>query len=184
MSGWNIPPKSNQPTLPDWMDPEVALRQRDKPHVSYTLVTRDAGESWTSTNVSALGTIVRVRLNPEGGGLGLTAYPASSSFPSEVFTIDWVTGKSGIVYRDAKFAVSDVWLASDGTAYLAGVVSEGRLRGMVPGRVQVLRSKDYANWTPTQVDYRAEATGAILAASGDGNLWLATDTGMILKLIP
>jgi hypothetical protein len=32
------------------------------------------------------------------------------------------------------------------------------------------------------VDYRAEATATILAASDDKHLWMATDTGMILAL--
>jgi hypothetical protein len=33
------------------------------------------------------------------------------------------------------------------------------------------------------VDYRAEATATILAAAEDDHLWMATDTGMILKLV-
>jgi hypothetical protein len=32
------------------------------------------------------------------------------------------------------------------------------------------------------VDYRATATRAVLAAAGAGNVWVGTDTGMILKL--
>jgi hypothetical protein len=33
------------------------------------------------------------------------------------------------------------------------------------------------------VDYRATANGVTLAAPDDRNVWMATDTGMILKLI-
>jgi hypothetical protein len=32
------------------------------------------------------------------------------------------------------------------------------------------------------VDYHAEATAIVLAASDDDHLWMATDTGMILQL--
>jgi hypothetical protein len=32
------------------------------------------------------------------------------------------------------------------------------------------------------VDYRATAVRTMLRAAGDGSLWVATDTGMILKL--
>jgi hypothetical protein len=32
------------------------------------------------------------------------------------------------------------------------------------------------------VDYRAVATKVIIRSAGDGSLWAATDTGMILKL--
>ena len=59
----------------------------------------------------------------------------------------------------------------------------GRLRGVIPDKVRVLSSKDLENWTPMTVDYHAEATATILAAAGDDHLWMATDTGMILKLV-
>ena len=58
----------------------------------------------------------------------------------------------------------------------------GKLRNVIPEKVQVLTSKDLDNWTPIPVDYRAEATTAILASSDDTHLWMATDSGMILAL--
>ena len=88
-----------------------------------------------------------------------------------------------IVDADAKFDVTDIWLASDGTAFLSGTVIRGKLRGVIPDKVQVLTSQDLENWTPIAVDYRAEATATILAASDDDHLWMATDTGMILRLV-
>ena len=92
-------------------------------------------------------------------------------------------GKTHTVFRDAKFDVTDIWLASDGTAFLSGTVIRGKLRGVIPDKVQVLTSQDLENWTPIAVDYRAEATATILAASDDDHLWMATDTGMILRLV-
>jgi hypothetical protein len=53
---------------------------------------------------------------------------------------------------------------------------------VVPGRVKVLRSRDFSIWTDLDVDYRAVASRATLAAAGDRDIWLATDNGMILKL--
>jgi hypothetical protein len=38
------------------------------------------------------------------------------------------------------------------------------------------------NWSEMEVDYRAVARRVILSGSGEQNLWLATDNGMILKL--
>jgi hypothetical protein len=55
---------------------------------------------------------------------------------------------------------------------------------VVPGKVRVLRSRDFAVWTDLDVDYRAVANRTSLAAAGDHGIWLATDNGMILKLVP
>jgi len=52
---------------------------------------------------------------------------------------------------------------------------------VVPSKVQVLRSKDFAVWTEMAVDYRAVAHRAMLAIADEKNLWIATDSGMILK---
>jgi hypothetical protein len=50
--------------------------------------------------------------------------------------------------------------------------------------VRVLRSADLATWTDMDVDYRATATRVIISAIDSKTAWLATDTGMILKLRP
>jgi hypothetical protein len=39
-----------------------------------------------------------------------------------------------------------------------------------------------SSWSEMAVDYRAVARRAILAGADEQNLWLATDSGMILKL--
>lgn len=183
ITGWNNPPRRNAPRLPDWVDPEETLRHRETPHLSYTLATTNGGTSWTPGSASLFGMISRVRLNGDGKGLGLAEYGEGFRYPSEVYDITWPPGTTRTIYRDPKFAVSDVWLASDGTAYLAGTVVRGQLRSLIPGRVQVLTSKDLKDWTPIPVDYRAEANSAILAVADDDHMWMATNTGMILKLV-
>ena len=117
-------------------------------------------------------------------GLGLIEYSDTFQFPSEVHRIKWPTGGSDRVYRDKAFAVTDVWVTPDGTGYLSGIVATGQLRSVVPGRVRVLKSRDFSTWTDIEVDYRAVANRAILAAAGDRDIWLATNSGMILKLTP
>lgn len=182
ISGWNIPPRRWDNDLPDWMDPASALYRADLPHLSYTVRTNDGGKTWTSNSASLFGEVARVRFNPDGKGLGLAVYSQAFRYPSEVYRIDWHTGKSLAIYKDSKFAVSDIWLAPDGTAYLAGTVSHARLRDVIPGKVQVLMSRDYQTWTPVPVDYRAEARKLTLAAVDPQHMWIATDSGMILKL--
>jgi len=183
ITGWNIPPRRFAPPLPDWVDPAGTLRQRDPPHLSYTLATGDGGGHWTPSAGSLFGTVARVRLGAKGTGLGLIQYGESFRYPSEVYSLTWPVGKSTTVYRDVKFAVSDIWLATDGTAYLAGTQVRGQIRSLIPAKVQVLTSKNLKDWTAIPVDYRAEANSAILAASDDDHLWLATNAGMILKLV-
>jgi hypothetical protein len=184
ISGWNIPPRRWGNEFSPLLDPASALFQADLPHLTYTVRTVDGGKTWSSNSASMFGEVQRVRFTPDGKGLGLAVYSQGFRYPSEVYTINWHTGKSSTIYKDPKFAVRDIWLAPDGTAYLAGTVSQAKLRDLIPGRVQVLMSKDYVNWTEIPVDYRAEATSLYLAAVNLSNMWIATDSGMILKLDP
>lgn len=184
VTGWNIPPRRWVQDEPDWMDPEAALDTRDTPHLSYTLFTNDGGKTWKSSSASLFGETERILLNPGGVGLGLVVHSAGFQYPSEVYQIDWATGRSTSLYRDKKFSVTDIWMGPDQTAYLAGIVNGGQLRGVIPGRVQVLSSRDYTGWNEAEVDYRATANRVILAAVDSTHMWIATDTGMILKLEP
>ena len=183
ITGFNLPPGRTSQRLPDWLDPEYALSRRATPHLSYSLVTHDAGKTWKADSASLFGEVERVRLAPNGVGLGLIGYSNGFRYPSEAYRIDWHTGKSSTVYRDRQFDISDVWLTPGGTAYLAGAKVAGQMRDIIPGKVQVLASRDWTTWKQIAVDYRAVANQVILAGSGE-NLWMATDQGMILKLEP
>jgi hypothetical protein len=181
VTGWNLPPRAQR--MPDWMDPEAAVARRDVPHLSYSLVTHDGGKSWKSNSSSLFGEVSRVRFGPDGTGLGLIEYANSFRYPSEAYKIDWKTGASQTVYRDRHFAISDIWLGADGTAYLAGAQLMGQVRGVVPSKVMVLRSqnRELTRWEEMPVDYRAVANHVTLAVVDPQNMWLATDGGMILK---
>ena len=181
--GYNLPPRRWGSQFPDWLDPQAAASYRDVPHLNYSLETRDAGKTWRSTSASLFGDTTRVRFLPDGTGIGLVEYSQYYRLASEVYTIDWRNGKSESIYKDARFGVTDMWKMPDGTVYLAGILALGRMRNLVPGKVQVLTSRDYKTWLAMPVDYRATANGVTLAAPDDRNVWMATDTGMILKLI-
>ena len=181
ITGWDIPLSRDR--FPDWLDPQRAVTSRETPHLTLTLETRDGGKTWKSTSASAFGEITRVRFGPPGKGLGIVTHSSSFQFPSEVYDILWPTGKTAAAYRDADFCATDAWMTADGTGYLAGTVAFSKLRDYVPQKVKVLKSSDLRVWTPIPVDYRAVAKRATLAGSG-GDLWMATDNGMILKLTP
>ena len=183
VSGWNQPPeRMSTPRLPEWIDPEGALSHREWPHLGLSLETNDGGKTWKSTSASIFGQVTRIRFGPPGTGLGLIEFSDSFQYPSEVYRIKWPASGSDRVYRDKSFAVTDVSVTPDGTGYLSGIVASGELRSLVPGRVRVLKSRDFSTWTDIEVDYRAVANRTTMAAAGDRDIWLATDNGMILKL--
>jgi photosystem II stability/assembly factor-like uncharacterized protein len=181
ITGWNLPQR-RELERPEWMEPESATGRRTLPHLSYSLSTNDGGKTWKAGSASLFGEISRVRLGAGGKGLGLIEYANGFRYPSEAYRIDWQAGKSDTLYRDRRFHITDIWLTPDGTAYLAGSLAAGQMRGIVPGKVHVLKSNDWSTWNEMELDYRAVANRVTLAAYGDDNLWLATDTGMILKL--
>lgn len=182
ISGWNQPPRRDAPLFPEWMSPVEAMSQRQKSHLMYSLLTNDGGKTWVPNSSFDLGEVSRIRFGTAGQGLGLIKYSNAFPFPSEAYKIDWKSGKSTSIFRDRKFAINDVWLTSDGTAYLSGVVVAGELRNVVPGKVQVLKSNDLSKWSEISVDYRVSAIRTTLAVVDAEHMWMATDNGMILKL--
>jgi hypothetical protein len=180
--GFNQPAMRWGTQFPAWMDPEDALTRRETPHLSYTMVTRDGGQNWRAASQSLFGMVTRARFSANGPGLGLIEMGDSGTYPSEVYKLDWTTGKNQAVFRDKRWAITDVWITKDGTSYLAGIELAGQVKSIAPGNVKVFRSKDMITWEEMAVDYRAVARRAILSGADEQNLWLATDNGMILKL--
>ena len=184
IAGWSRPPRRNdRPRLPDWMEPERAARRREVPTLSILLDTRDGGRTWTPSVTSMFGRITRIKLAPDGRGLGLVEFAESFQWPTEVFRLDWRTGSSQRVFRRADRAVTDMALAPGGVAYLVAIEPQGgKLRLPIPGKLKVLRSSDLLSWEEMEVDYRAFARRAVLAAGVAERPWVATDTGMLLEL--
>jgi hypothetical protein len=182
ITGFNQPSLRWNGLFAPWLDPEDALSRRETPHLAYRMLTRDGGKTWSVTSASLLGQITRVRFGASGPGLGLIEYGDSFRVPSEVYKLDRATGKNETVFRDKRYAITDVWLTKDGTSYLTGIELVGQVRSVSPGNVKVFRSPDMKTWTEVDVDYRAIAQRAFLTGSDEQNLWLGTDNGMILKL--
>ena len=181
ITGWNQPvPKS---AVPEWMNPSAQRSRRETPRVSIFLQTKDGGKTWDATTGSLFGHVTCVRLSLSGFGLGVIEFSDSFDWPSEVFRIDWTTGQSDRSFRAKNQLITDVSLPPTGAAYLAGIEKQDRLTDSpVPGKLKVWRSDDLVSWQPMEVDYRATAHKAMISAVDDRNIWVATDTGMILKL--
>jgi hypothetical protein len=162
---------------------DPSQRRREWPGIAITLQTKDAGVHWNAEETSMFGQITSLSLTPDKRGLGLVEFFDRFEYPSEVYAIDWQTGKSVRVFRRKDRAITDVLVTPQGQAYLAGFEPSGTLfRSPVPGKLKVLKSGNLEDWQDMEVDYRAVARRAILASAGPGGRWIATDTGMILAL--
>jgi Photosynthesis system II assembly factor YCF48 len=183
INGYSARPRRDD-QKPAWLDADAedGTARREWPHMSIMLNTHDGGKTWTPSTVSMFGRITRAMFLPDGSGLGLIEFTDTFKWPSEVHRLSSGTGKSDIVYNAKDRDITDVLLQPRG-AYLAGVEVVGRLQHTpIPRKVKILKSTDLANWEEMDVDYHADATRAMLRAASDGTLWVATDTGMILKL--
>lgn len=168
--------------VPIWMDADADTR-KEHPTLSFVLETRDGGETWKQSTTSNFGRISRLFPGAQNGfTLALIEFFRVFDYPSEIFRIDLKTGASERVFRRKDVAVSDVAVLPDGTALAAGFQPPGSLaRTPVPGKVRVLRTRDLKNWTDDSVDYRAVARRVTATLTPEGTVWMATDTGMILR---
>jgi hypothetical protein len=181
ISGWNVPPR---PGGPDWMEPEQAAKRRQLPNLAILLQTRDAGKTWAKSEASIFGQITRMSITPQGSALGLAEYKDQFDYPSEVYRIDMHKGNSVSGFKQKDRAITDVRaFAGSNRAVIAGYETNGTVyRSPIPGKLKVLTSDDLETWVEMPVDYRAVAHRAMIAGPDEKHLWIATDTGMILKL--
>jgi hypothetical protein len=186
IGGSSRPPRHTGQRLPDWLDPEMASYRRAWPQLSLIADTRDGGKTWKPSAASIFGQISTAKLSPEGWGLGLIEFSDTFDWPSEVMFLNWKAGGQRRIYREKDRKVTDLAIAApDGPVYLAAVEHIGKLQQTpIPQKVKILSSADAIHFTEMQVDYRATARRVILAVAAPGDIWAATDTGMILRLVP
>jgi hypothetical protein len=165
--------------MPLWLDPHPN-RRREQPSLSILMETRDGGATWETNKVSIFGRISRIRLDSKGRGLGLIEFDDYFDFPSELFKLGDPSA-TGRVFRRKDFAITDILMGS--TAYAAGFEPPGSVfRSPIPGKVRIAKSTNLSDWREIEVDYRAVASRVLLARA-EAQLWAATDSGMILKLV-
>ncbi len=184
IAGGAVPPRADRSRLPVWLDPEKASKQREWPTLTILLQTRDGGKSWEPSTAPLFGNLESLSLAPDGNGLAVFGFHQSFQWPSEVYRLDLKTGKSYSVFREKDRVVTDAIVLPGGKAFLAAIEPPGRVPDLpVPGKLIMLSSTDLKAWQPMDVDYRAVAQHATLAVVDPTHAWVATDTGMILKLV-
>jgi hypothetical protein len=127
--------------------------------------------------------VARVRFGPDGRRIDVID-SGDPRHPSEIAETDPHTQKSKIIYRSERFFIQDLWITANGTIYLSGIQPSGLVPNLIPVKVNVVRSSDHASWNDMPVDYRAVARRTMFASGGKSELWLATDTGMLLSCAP
>jgi hypothetical protein len=179
--GRSHPPSWND-GMPAWLDSDA--KRRERPNITLFFETQDAGEHWAPEASTIYGQITSFRVGANNRGLGLVEFQDPFPWSSEVIRIDLKTGKSSTALRRKDRTITDIALTDD-AAFAAAIEPSGSVaHSPIPMPVKVLRSGDLTTWTDMDVDYRATATRVMITAIDSKTAWLATDTGMILKLRP
>jgi hypothetical protein len=148
----------------------------------------DGGATWSPSSASIFGKVTRISLTPGGDSLGLVEFSSNFEWPSEVYRFHAGGGESTRLYRKSDRFITDILLTQGGTAYMAGTETTAVVQdNPIANKVKIIRTRDNENFEEMQVDYKAHAHRVFLAAAPteglEPEIWLATDTGTILKLV-
>lgn len=188
IAGTSRPPRRDDMSLfPPWMEPERAAKRRDWPNLMMLAETRDAGATWKMSSASIFGMISRILVDPAGFAVVLLQFGDTFEVPAEVSQIDFKTGKMTAMYRTKEHAVTDVAYLANRSIVAAGTQPSGLRSLQLPGKVVIREAKidgvsKVGAFEEHAVDYRAVARQVKLAVAPNGQLWAATDAGMILRL--
>ena len=162
----------------------LSANNRQIPTMTIQIQTFDGGKTWKPSAAPLLGVIDGLKLK---GSLGLVLFTFSNQFevPSEVYQLKTNGGETESAFRAKNRRVTDMALF-EGRAFLAAIEPPPLAKevGGLPGRIHVLESTDLKQWTEMKVDFRASASKGIMAGPDPEHLFLATDEGMILRLVP
>jgi hypothetical protein len=168
---------------PIWLDPDVARYRREHETKVAILETFDGGKKWAASTLSIVGTLSHLTFAQDGSAIMLVEYTNYFSLPSSVYKTRLRQAGAQTIFEERDRAVTDVALLPDGSAILASIEPPGASNQVpIPGKVKMYESADLKVWREMDIDYRAVAQRAMLAAIDARHIWVATDTGMILGL--
>jgi len=168
---------------PIWLDPDVARYRREHETKIAILETFDGGKKWAASTLPIVGTLSQLKFANDGSAIMLVEYMNYFSLPSSVYKTRLRQQGTQTIFEERDRAVTDVSLLPDGSAILASIEPPGASNQVpIPGKVKMYESADLKVWREMDIDYRAVAQRAMLAAIDLQHIWLATDTGMILSL--
>jgi Photosynthesis system II assembly factor YCF48 len=168
---------------PIWLDPDVARYRREHETKVAILETFDGGKKWAASTLPIVGTLSQLKFANDGSAIMLVEYMNYFSLPSSVYKTRLRQAGALTIFEERDRAVTDVSLLPDGSAILASIEPPGSSNQVpIPGKVKMYESADLKVWREMDIDYRAVAQRAMLAAIDPQHIWMATDTGMILSL--
>jgi len=169
---------------PIWLDPELGRYQREHQTKVAILETFDGGKKWEASTLPIVGTLAQLKFAMDGGAVILVQYTNYFSLPSSVYKTRLTKDGAQTIFEERDRAVTDVGLLPNGSAMLASVEPPGSSNQVpIPAKVKMFESSNLKIWREMDIDYRAVAQRAILAAVDAQHAWVATDTGMILSLV-
>lgn len=170
---------SNSPVL---LDPGKAPGDAKKITMLETL---DGGQKWTAGTVPVDGELAQLRMSNQGFVVTLILYSnPKSPVGSAVFETPLPLRQPHLIFAERDRAATDIALLNGGGAVLAAVEPPGNSTQVpIPGKLKMFESGNLKVWREMDVDYRVVAQRAIIAAPDPEHIWVATDTGAILKRV-
>ena len=168
---------------PIWMIPNAERYRQQHESPVFMLQTLDGGKTWIFDSGALLGVVTELSFTKDKHVLALMEYHDLYALPSAVMRINLGAPGRELVFERKDRAVRDIAVLDDGAVLLAAVEPPGNTNQVpVPGKLKMLRASDLKTWQEMDVDYRADAQRAAIAAPDARHAWVATDTGMILAL--
>lgn len=172
---------ASEGSSPILSDPRSQFRGSGKITILETL---DGGKKWTYGTLPLDGELAQFKM---AKGFVVTVilysnprYPVSSA----VFETPLGSPDGRMIFAERDRFATDIALLSNGGAVVVSVEPPGNSTLVpIPGKVKILESANLKVWREMDVDYRAVAQRAIIAAPDPQHMWVATDTGAILGLV-
>ncbi len=148
------------------------------------LETLDGGNKWTYGSIRIEGELAALRMS-RSFVVSLILY-SDPKYPvgTAVFKTPLGSPDGRVIFAERDRAATDIALLSNGGAVLVTIEPPGNSPQVpIPGKLKILKSGDLKVWEEMDVDYRAVAQRAMIAAPDAQHMWVATDTGAILSLV-
>jgi hypothetical protein len=147
--------------------------------------TIDGGKKWSSGAIPLDGELAQLRMSDKGFVVSIILYSEPKFVVgAAVFKTQLGSPNGHMIFAERDRAATDIALLSNGGAVLVAIEPPGNSTQVpIPGKLKILSSDNLKVWREMEVDYRAVAQRAIIAAPDPEHMWVATDTGAILGLV-
>ena len=149
------------------------------------LETLDGGKKWSSAAIRIDGELAQLKLSGKSTVVSIILY-SNPKYPvgSAVFETPLGSPDGRVIFAERDRAATDIALLNNGGAVVVTVEPPGNSPQVpIPGKLKILESGNLKVWKEMDVDYRAVAQRAVIAAPDAQHMWVATDTGAILSLV-